>query len=395
MPSVLVTDGDERAALAVVRSLGRAGYAVHVCGDKRRTLAGVSRRAAAVFAVPDPLRVPRDFVASVAAYVRTHAIDVILPITEPALLAVLSARASFGDAAIPFPSIETFRAASDKAALMGVASQLGLAVPRQWELVASGALANLDVSALPYPVVIKPGRSVGEHDGVRSKQGVRYASGSAELRARVAAMSPAAFPLLVQERVIGAGSGVFLLRWGGAIIASFAHRRIREKPPAGGVSVYAEAVPLDDTLREHSERLLDRLQWEGVAMIEYKIDTRTGVPYLMEINGRFWGSLQLAIDAGVDFPLLLVRLAMGERIAPQHEYREGTRGRWWWGEVDHVLARMRRSEAELALPPGSPSRGAVVRDFLARWRPHEHDAVFRLDDPLPFVYESARWIARK
>ena len=357
MPSVLVTDGDERAALAVVRSLGRAGYRVHVCGSKRRTLASVSRHAAAAFAAPDPLRAPHDFVAAVAAYVRTHAIDVILPIAEPALLAVLDARPCFGAAAIPFPSIETFRAASDKAALMGVASELGLAVPRQWELATSDALAHLDVSALPYPVVIKPGRSVGEHDGVRSKQGVRYASSPAELRARVAAMSPAAFPLLVQERVIGTGSGVFLLRWEGAIIASFAHRRIREKPPAGGVSVYAEAVPVDGTLREHSERLLDRLGWEGVAMIEYKIDTRTGAPYLMEINGRFWGSLQLAIDAGIDFPLLLVRLATGESVMPQHVYREGTSGRWWWGEVDHVLARLRRSETELALPPGSPTRG--------------------------------------
>ncbi len=117
----------------------------------------------------------------------------------------------------------------------------------------------------------------------------------------------------------------------------------------------------------------------------------TGTPYLMEINGRFWGSLQLAIDAGVDFPQLLVRCALGERVPPKSGYRVGTRGQWWWGEVDHVLARLRRTDAELALPPGSPTRASVVSDFLARWRPHERDAVFRLNDPMPFLTESARW----
>ena len=126
-------------------------------------------------------------------------------------------------------------------------------------------------------------------------------------------------------------------------------------------------------------------------MVEYKLDATTGTPYLMEINGRFWGSLQLAIDAGVDFPQLLVRCALGEHVTANSGYRVGTRGRWWWGEVDHVLARLRRSDAELALPPGAPTRASVVADFLARWRPHERDAVLRFDDPMPFLNESARW----
>jgi predicted ATP-grasp superfamily ATP-dependent carboligase len=130
-------------------------------------------------------------------------------------------------------------------------------------------------------------------------------------------------------------------------------------------------------------------------MVEYKVDAATGVAYLMEINGRFWGSLQLAIDAGVDFPLLLVRCALGEPVPARPAYRTGTRGRWWWGEVDHVLARLRRSEAELALPPGSPTRTSVVLDTLARWRGNEHDAVFRFGDPVPFLYESVRWLRRQ
>jgi predicted ATP-grasp superfamily ATP-dependent carboligase len=391
MTSVLVTDGDERAALAIVRSLGSAGFEVHVCGRRRRTLAGVSRHATHAFVAPDPLRQPADFTAALAAYVGTRGINVVIPVAEPALLAVLGARTQFDRALIPFPSIDTFHAASDKQALSAMAPALGVSVPRQWEIPNPDGLASLDSVALPYPVVIKPARSVAERDGVRSKHSVRYATDAAELRMRVADMPTAAYPLLIQQRLTGPGCGVFLLRWDGVTIASFAHRRIREKPPAGGVSVYAEAVPLDSRLMAQSERLLDALNWRGVAMVEYKLDAATATPYLMEINGRFWGSLQLAIDAGVDFPQLLVRCALGERVSPKSGYRVGTRGRWWWGEVDHVLARLRRTNAQLALPPGSPTRASVVADFLARWRPHERDAVFRFDDPMPFLNESARW----
>lgn len=392
MTSVLVSDGDERAALAVVRSLGRAGFAVHVCGTRGRTLAGASRHALSSFAAPDPLRAPDEFVARAARFVASHRIDVVLPITEPALLAVLEARSSFGDAVIPFPPLETFRAAADKRSLGIAAAQLGIRVPQQWDVARPQDLDALDIDALPYPVVLKPARSVGEHLGVRSKHTVRYARDAAQLRDRIAELPPGAFPLLVQQRVVGVGCGVFLLRWDGRTVATFAHRRLREKPPSGGVSVYAEAVPLDAALVAQSERLLDALGWQGVAMIEYKRDAATGSAYLMEINGRFWGSLQLAIDAGVDFPLLLVRCALGEEVPPHTAYRPGTRSRWWWGEVDHLLARLRRSDAELALPPGSPTRRDAVAGFLARWRSHERDAVFRLDDPMPFLYESARWL---
>ena len=394
MTSVLVTDGDERAALAVVRSLGRAGFDIHVCGSHRRTLAALSRRTLEAFAVPDPLRAPTEFVRAVAAYVTARRVDIVVPVTEAALLAVLARREAFGAAVIPFPPLERFRAASDKIELGEIARLVGIASPDHVRLNSAADVAALDAGALPYPVVLKPARSIGEMEGRRSKHTVRHARDAAELTSRIAELSPAAFPVLVQRRIVGGGCGVFLLRWNGATAAWFAHRRILEKPPAGGVSVYAEAVMPSPALLAQSERLLEALDWQGVAMVEYKIDATTGVPYLMEVNGRFWGSLQLAIDAGVDFPKLLVLAALGEQLPLTSPYRSGAKGRWWWGEVDHVLTRLRHSDAELALPPGSPSRGAAVRQFLTRWNPRERDAVLRLNDPLPFLYESVRWLTR-
>ena len=130
-------------------------------------------------------------------------------------------------------------------------------------------------------------------------------------------------------------------------------------------------------------------------MIEYKLDGATGVPYLMEINGRFWGSLQLAIDAGVDFPALLVALALGEQPAPVCSYRVGVRSRWWLGDLDQLLARLRRTPAELALPPGSAGRLAALGEFLTLWRPGDRGEILRFADPAPACRELADWLRRR
>lgn len=127
-------------------------------------------------------------------------------------------------------------------------------------------------------------------------------------------------------------------------------------------------------------------------MVEYKLDAVRGTPYLMEINGRFWGSLQLALDAGVDFPGLLVRAGLGETVNPDLAYRAGVRSRWFWGDVDHLIARLRHSARHLALPLQAPGRGRAIIDFLAAWGPHSREEVFRWTDPLPFVRESLQWV---
>jgi predicted ATP-grasp superfamily ATP-dependent carboligase len=207
-------------------------------------------------------------------------------------------------------------------------------------------------------------------------------------------MDPGAFPLLLQQRIVGPGLGIFLLVWDGDTVATFSHRRLREKPPSGGVSVYRESVVADPTLVARSKALLDHFDWRGVAMIEYKIDEVTGTPYLMEINGRFWGSLQLAIDAGVDFPNLLISTAVDGTRAPDTRYRAGVRSRWWWGDVDQLLTRLRHSDAALALPPDASPRGRAILEFMRLWWPGDRNEVLRLDDPAPFVRESIDWFRR-
>ena len=123
-------------------------------------------------------------------------------------------------------------------------------------------------------------------------------------------------------------------------------------------------------------------------MIEGKRDLERDGWRVMEINGRFWGSLQLAIDAGVNFPALVAGAVLGEEVAPPPEWTPSVRLRWEWGEVDHLLIRMRRSRVALALPAEAPGRIGALLAFLAHRPGRDRCEIFRLGDPMPFVVES-------
>ncbi len=393
--SILVTDGEQRSTLAVVRSLSRAGHRVYVTSESGRSISGASRHATDELAVGPSLANPRAFANNLRALISTLGIDVLLPMTEQAFNAVFAHPELFLDVCIPAGAGEQFRAICDKQRVLEVAAECGLGVPPQVILSTPHEATVLSEADLDFPVVLKPARSVSGDGARQLKFGVSHCADWEALSRKLAVLPSAAYPLLLQRRIVGPGIGIFVLIWDGELVASFAHRRLREKPPAGGASVYRESIVADPSLVEQSRQLLARFGWRGVAMIEFKVDRVTGRPFIMEINGRFWGSLQLAIDAGVDFPSLLVARASGQKVSGPARYKIGIRSKWEWGEVDHALARFRRTDEQLSLPPGSSSRLRTVLGLLLPWRPGDRFEVLRLSDPGPFLLETVKYIRRQ
>ncbi len=387
---VLLTDGTERAALAAARSLAGAGHEVHVAAPRRLALAAVTRGAHPVVISADPLADPAGYAAAVAAVAAEHGIHVLLPITDASVEALLQHRGALPQGvALPFPHLETWRLASDKVAMLDRARAAGFDVPESVVLADPDEAWWLHPADAFFPAVVKPHRSVAaDPAGRRMKLGVAYVETREDCRRTLAALPAAAFPVLVQRHVRGPGEGMFLLRWDSRFVAEFAHRRLREKPPAGGVSVYRESIAAPPPLAEAARRLLDSLGWRGVAMVECKRDLSTGRHVFMEVNGRLWGSLELALLAGVDFPSLLLACARGTVPPSPAAYRVGVRCRWEWGEVDHLYLRLAKSARALHLDGGHPSRAAALAAFLA-WRPgRDHAEIWRWRDPLPFIVET-------
>lgn len=391
MASILITDGEQRAALAAVRSLGRTGHDVFVCSAARRSLAGTSRFARAEARVPDPHHAPDLFIAELGRLIERWDVEVVLPIAEVSALPTLEQRELLRPAVVPFPAFDRFSRLCDKRLVLETAGSLGIGVPRQCTLGTPEDVASSDVRAMDFPLVVKPARSIIQNGRGLVKSSMAFVDDEPAFQRAVEAQPPTAYPLLVQERIVGPGVGIFLLVREKEPLGVFSHRRIREKPPAGGVSVFRESIPADPSLVSLSLDLLRAFDWEGVAMVEYKVDHRTGSPYLMEINGRFWGSLQLAIDSGVDFPAMLIDVVLGRRLEPVSTYRLGVRTRWWWGDVDHLIARLRNSRERLGLTPDAPGRALALVQFLAASVSGARNEVLRLSDPMPAIHETTNW----
>ena len=385
--TALVTDGDQRPSLAIVRSLGRRGIRVLVGEERAVSLASSSRYCARHVTYPSPYRHPEAFGAWLSAFVGRERVDVVIPVTDVTTRWVSQSQTALArHSAVALPSIEAFDALTDKWSLLQRAAECGIPIPRTHVVDGVAGLKEV-VPGLSYPVVVKPTRSRILTDRGWVPAGVQYAECEADLwRLYQETDHLISHPSLLQERVVGPGVGTFVLFDHGTLLAAFGHRRLREKPPSGGVSVLRESIALDPRLVEQAIRLLGPLGWHGVAMLEYKQDQRTGTPFLMEVNARFWGSLQLAIDAGADFPYLVYQLARGQRpvVGP---YRAGVTSRWLLGDLDHLLMRLLHRDRDLHLSDSAPSRWRALRDFLSPAGPDAHYEVVSRDDPRPFRHE--------
>lgn len=331
------------------------------------------------------------FVQAIRDIVLGRRIELLLPVTEASTKLVAERRSLFPETCkLTLPDTECLQLVNDKRRIVELASKRSIPVPRTIVVESSGTVLNC--IAMTFPMVIKPSRSrVFTETGLLSG-GVDYACDADQLKAKLRKLPKEVYPVLLQERIVGPGVGLFACYDHGKPIALFCHQRLREKPPSGGVSVLSESIALDREAAEFAQRILTELRWHGVAMVEFKRNLRDGALYLMEINGRFWGSLQLAIDAGVDFPALLATIATGGRLHPPVPYRVGLRLRWWLGDLDALIAILLRSAGTLNLPPDHPGKLKSLTRFLAPKHAGQRNEVLRLEDPLPAFLEFVRWL---
>lgn len=309
----------------------------------------------------------------------------LLPMTELTSTLLLTYRAALPAVVLPFADLETVMALSDKSRLMRLAAMLDVPTPRTWYVDDQAARA-VDLAALPYPLVLKPGQSWLQSNGVWRRNAVRFANNPAEAEAILTADPAFQHAYMLQQCVPGEGRGIFALYDHGRPIAFFAHRRLREKPPTGGVSVLSESIVPDPAMLAHARRLLDAVKWHGVAMVEFKHDHHNGMPYLMEVNTRFWGSLQLAVDAGVDFPWLLYQIACTAPVDAVDDYRLGVRSRWLLGDLDNLYLNLRRKDIGL-----SGKLGALTA-FLTPHPLRTRHEINRWGDMGPFWSELRQYV---
>ena len=387
---ILVTDGETRAALAATRSLGRAGQTVYVSAPSPSSLAGTSRYCVGEFRQAGVAEGPRRLRQSLTDLVRELRPDFVLGVTDRALYALHQARETILPARLPPPGADAYAQASDKTRLFETCRRVGIRVPRGF-VVPGGELPDRDsLRSLGGTFVVRPALSWRAGAGERWVHGsVTIERGLEGLQSRLREDPSLAFPYLVQERLVGHGCGLFVLGSRGRALSVFAHRRLREKPPWGGVSTLCESVSPPADLLGAVNGYLSALSWSGLAMFEFKRSEATGEAHLLEINARPWGSMALSAAAGVDFIRDLVSLARGDPPTTSASYKVGIRLRWWWGDVDHFyLQEIHKGRNK----PGALAVGLCNAIRRGPWA--EAWDSFQRDDPVPFGIETLGWLRR-
>ena len=339
---VLVADAQAMGAIGAIRSLGRGGYMVHACSSQADALGLRSNYASAAVVCPD--YDASDFLPWLKQYIQRHNLRAIVP-SEGLLLAV---RKEFPEFArlFHFPQPEQIVYAG-----LSKSDQLNslLQSPNK-EMVANHLPPILlvehpqfvpdqaELERLGAPLYIKVDAcwgQVGESSAVYRASSAREAS---ELLAKLASRFHKA---LIQGHVAGQGVGVFFLSWKGQLLAEFMHLRLHEVPHTGGVSSFRKSW-WHAGIRDDALAKLRQIGWEGVAMMEYRWDRASDQFWFLEMNARFWGSLHLALYAGVDFPLLLLDAFHGHLPAPVREFPRGVRCRHTFPkEVEYVWSRLK------------------------------------------------------
>ncbi|MFZ3170022.1 MAG: ATP-grasp domain-containing protein [Candidatus Methanoperedens sp.] len=360
MPQVFVTDGRSRASLAVVRSLGKHGLKV-TCGEAFNCSTFYSKYSERFF-YPPPDKQPELFIKSILDLVKKKKYEAIIPVRDDATLLLSKYKDLFSDfVKIPVADYETLCIGRDKSQTIKLALENNVPCPKTYFPENPNDLLLLR-DELEFPLVIKPYTSSGS-------RGIKVVNSFEELLIEYNNVVSEFGPVMVQEFIPYNGAyGVSMLFNKGEPRAIFTHKRLRQYPESGGPSTLRESVRYPE-IEEYSARLLKKINWHGVAMVEFRIDARNNEPKLMEINPRFWGSLELAVVSGVDFPYLLYQMAINGDVEPINDYKIGKKVRWLLGDILLFLSTKNKLKK---LP-----------EFLDVWG--IDDDLLSLNDPLPAI----------
>jgi len=306
---ILILDAHSNAALAILQSLGQAGYEVYLAGIAPNYISFYSKYVKERVIYPDPFQNINNFKKWIVNFQNKEKFDFIIPATDGTIYPLMEIRNAKSDySEFVLPTDESFKWAFEKDKTNELALRLNINIPKTYIVRTQKELCNY----IKFPYFVKPARSKVWINGKGYHLEAKLVKNTNELDAAIKKyISYGA--VLIQEYVFGQGIGIETLCKNGKVVKLFAHKRIHEYPLTGGGSTYRTSIEPPKDLLNATKKILHEIKWNGVAMVEFKKNEENY--WLMEINGRFWGSLPLAIFAGIDFPKYLIDMLSAEKYA--------------------------------------------------------------------------------
>lgn len=369
--SVIVTNASSVKALVITRSLSRRGISVIATDSERFSPTFYSKYCTKHFLIPSCEKNPMNFISSILNFVKKENVEVLFPINSAETLLISQHKEKFDPyTKIPFQEYSKLEQVHDKLNLMKIAKNLDIPIPETFEVKRIEDLHKIAIN-INYPAVIKLRNAT-------SSVGVSYAKSKEELitsfknTVRKFGKSENSYPI-VQEYIPGVSYGVSLLFNEGDLRAKFVHQRLREFPISGGPSTFRISVK-EPEMEKIAIDLLQSLNWHGIAMVEFKKDSRTNKPVLIEVNPRFWGSIYQAIASGVDFPYLLYKMVTEGDVKPILNYKTGVKTRFFMNDVRSILSQI-KNKKDLSM----------LKELFNFYEEDLYYDVLSFDDPKPSI----------
>lgn len=331
---ILVFDANQKHSLGIVRHLGKKGYIVHALTYTRHCLSSWSKYCDKEIFIP----LDDKFDEELIKIVNTENYDILMPVGTTSYKICHRLKDQLlnkSNTNLLLAPNKSFEIAISKELTLSLAKSLGIQTPKT--IIPTRDADFEEISRqLDTHVVIKARHELGINV-------VEYARSADELITKFNSLnvkhnfSESELPI-IQSYIEGPGVGFFGFFINGECYQNYQHIRIREYPPTGGMSTCCE-LHYNQKVESYSLKLLKHLNWTGVAMVEYKIN-QEGDPVLMEINPKFWGSHDLALACGIDFPQQIIDYLIGNTV--QNKNHSINKKRFHWplhGDLQHIISR--------------------------------------------------------
>lgn len=363
--SAIITSADSLKSLPIIRSLGEKKVYVTTADSKPNALGSASKYSKNFFQYPSPAQSPLEFLDSLQTILKKHEKGVLIPIHSLDTYIIAEYKQALQKfAEIPVHDYSIIKCVNDKGKLMLAAEELGIPIPQTYQPNDVYAVHHV-ADIIDYPAVIKLRNTA-------SSIGLSYAYSKEELISKFKNtieqfhLPQIDYPL-IQEYIEGDGCGVSVLFNDGDLRAKFTHKRLREYPISGGPSTYRISIK-EPEVEDLAIKLLEHFNWHGVAMVEFKL-TKDNKPVLMEINPRFWGSINQAIQSGVDFPYLLYIMALEGDVERVLNYKIGVKTKNFLTDYVALMSYIKKTK-----------NISLLKELVSL--PHNDD-IISLDDPVP------------
>jgi len=312
---VLLSEGSSLSARETITALGLAGYTIDVCDPDPLCLGRCSWFVRHFFQCPALGTDPIAYLRFVLRRLHSGETDVLLPVHEQAFLFARARPLFPAQVGLAVADFASFLQLQGKVSFARLLAKLAIPHPPTQFIRSEAEL----VGRRTFPYFVKTDYGTASI-GVWRVGGLNdLAPVIGELQARN--LLDGKQEVLLQEAAPGQLERVQAVFDSGRLVALHGYQQRGEGPRGGDLAKTSIFRPV---IRNHVDRLGKHLRWHGALSLDYCWEEKSGQGWFIDANPRLVEPMN-ALWSGTNLAAVLIKVSLGEHLAPLPPGREGVR----------------------------------------------------------------------